>query len=108
MSVHVAVCGEGLATNLTGERSLTGVDQHVSVQGAEGGQHLPAQTAVVDLGLPGGIRGVGGGLHLVVAPEVAGEIFLAGHQVAADWTLVVSCLTLQRQFLVLLVHLQSA
>ena len=76
VSVHVTVGGEGLPANLTGERPLTGVDQHVSVQGAEGGQHLPAEAAVVHLGLPRGVRGVRGGFDLVVTPEMTGELFV--------------------------------
>ena len=76
MAVHVTVGGEGLTTNLAGERPLPRVDQHVPVQGAEGGQHLPAETAVVHLGLPGGVGGVRGGFDLVVAPEMTGELFV--------------------------------
>ena len=106
VSVHVTVGGEGLTTEGTGERPLTRVNQHVSVQGAEGGQHLPAQAAVVDLGLARGVRGVRGGFDLIVTPEMTGEVFLAGHQVAADGTLVVSRLALLRHLLVLLVHLE--
>jgi hypothetical protein len=33
--VHVAISGEGLSAKLAGERALTGVDEHVPVQGAE-------------------------------------------------------------------------
>ena len=36
VSVHVTIGGECLTTHLTGERSLSGVDQHVSVQRGEG------------------------------------------------------------------------
>ena len=108
VSVHVAVGGEGLTTEGAGERSLTGVDQHVSVQGAEGGKHLPAQAAVVPLGLAGGVGGVGRRFDLVVTSEVTGEVLLAGHQVAADGTLVVPRLALQSHLLVLLIHLQSS
>ena len=51
VAVHVAVGGECLPADLAGEGPLPGVDQHVAVQGAEGGQHLPAQAAVVHLRL---------------------------------------------------------
>ena len=106
VSVHVTVGGEGLPTEGTGERPLPRVDQHVPVQGAEGGQHLPAETAVVHLGLAGGVGGVRRWFDLVVAPEMTGEVLLAGHQVAADGTLVVSRLALLRHLLVFFVHLQ--
>ena len=92
--MHVTVRGEGLATNLTGERPLPRVDEHVPVQGAEGGQHLPAEAAVVHLRLTGGVRGVRRWFDLVVTPKMTGEVFLTGHEVAADGTLVVSRLTL--------------
>ena len=51
MAVHVAVGGEGLSADLAGEGPLPRVDQHVAVQGAEGGEHLSTQAAVVHLGL---------------------------------------------------------
>ena len=106
VSVHVPVGGEGLTTEGAGERSLAGVDQHVPVQGAEGGEHLTAEAAVVDLGLAGWVRGVWGRFDLVVTSEMTGEVFLTGHEVTADGTLVVSSLNLLRHLLVLLVHLQ--
>jgi hypothetical protein len=51
VAVHVAIGGEGLAADLAREGSLPGVDEHVAVQGAEGGEHLAAQAAVVHLRL---------------------------------------------------------
>ena len=51
VTVHVAVGGECLPTELAGEGALARVHQHVSVQGGEGGQHLPAQATIVHLGL---------------------------------------------------------
>ena len=74
--MHVTVGGEGLTANLTGERPLARVDQHVPVQGAEGGQHLPAETAVVHLGLAGGVRGVRGWFDLVVTPQMTCKLFV--------------------------------
>ena len=51
VAVHVAVGGEGLSADLAGEGPLPRVDQHVAVQGAEGGEHLTTQAAVVHLRL---------------------------------------------------------
>ena len=76
VSVHVPVGGEGLTTDLTGERSLAGVDQHVPVQGAEGGEHLTAEAAVVDLGLAGWVRGVRGWFDLVVTSQMTCKLFV--------------------------------
>ena len=106
VAVHVTVGGESLPTEGTGEGPLPRVDQHMPVQGAEGGQHLPTETAVVHLGLPGGVGGVGRWFDLVVTPEMTSEVFLAGHQVAADGTLVVPRLALLRHLLIFFVHLQ--
>ena len=90
MSVHVTVRGEGLATNLTGERPLPRVDEHVPVQGAEGGQHLPAEAAVVHLRLTGGVRGVRGRFDLVVTPEMTCKLFVRCHFLLAQRTLEIS------------------
>ena len=108
VSVHVTVGGESLSTKHAGEGPLPAVDQHVPVEAAEGGQHLTAEAAVVHLGLAGGVGGVGRRFDLVVTSEVTGEVLLAGHQVAADGTLVVPRLALQSHLLVLLIHLQSS
>lgn len=88
MSVHVAIGGECLATKLTGEWPLTGMHQHVTVQGAEGGQHFSAETTVVDFCLACWVIGVRIWLHRIVASDVLGEIFLQFKVLSADWTFV--------------------
>ena len=86
--VHVAIGGEGLSTKLAREGSLSRVDQHVTVKGAKGGEHLATEAAVVDLSLPRGIVGIWTRLDLIVAPDVGGEVLLRGQVFLADWALV--------------------
>ena len=47
--VHVPIRSESLTAKDARERALPRVDQHVSVKGGEGGEHLAAQTAVIHL-----------------------------------------------------------
>ena len=89
VSVHVAVGRKSLSTTFTGERTLPRVDKHVSVQRAEGGQHLAAEAAVVNFGLASGIVGIGWGFDLIVTSNVRGELFLVGQGDVAEGALVV-------------------
>ena len=52
------------------------MDKHVAIQGAEGGEHLATEAAVVDLGLPGWVTWIWMRLDLIVAPDVSGEVLL--------------------------------
>ena len=84
VSMHVPIGGEGLAAELTRERPLSRMHQHVPVEGAERRQHLTAQAAVVNLGLTGGVTGIRVRLDLIVTPDVCGEIFLRGEVIFAE------------------------
>ena len=90
VSVHVAVGCESLTTEDAGERSLAGVYEHVAVQRTERREHFPAQATVIDFRLASRICRVGRWLHLIMTPQVAGEVLLTDHNLAANWTLVVS------------------
>jgi len=98
--VHVSVGCEGLRANLTGERALAGMNQHVSVQRTEGGQHFPTEAAVIYLGLSSGVTGVCCWLHFIVTSQMGCKLLQGCHvvsaqrafEVAGSLTVIVACL----------------
>ena len=89
VTVHVAIGGKGLSTNVARERPFTRMDQHVSVQGTEGRKHFATQAAVVDLGLTSWIIGIILGLDLIVSSDVGCKVSLAGKDTGTEGTLKV-------------------
>ena len=90
VSVHVAIRCESLAAEDTREGTLTRVDEHVAIEGGEGGEHLSTEATVVDLGLACWVRRIRRWFNLVMTPEVRREILLAREDMAAYRTLVIA------------------
>ena len=87
--MHIAVGGKSLTAKVARERPFTRMDQHVSVQGTEGGKHFATQAAVVDLGLTSWIIGIILGLDLIVSSDVGCKVSLAGKDTGTEGTLKV-------------------